>query len=250
MKNGGAGVYISFEERETKIAQATGKYSNNFKAETFAMHTAVEEMLKEADNIKPNVVILTDALSVLEALGNPKKTYLNPLREMIARLKGKTKVVFQWIPAHCGIPGNEVADKLAKEGASLEQVDRKTTFQDAKTFIKRKSKRNWLDSHKDYNRKDPYYHLSREDQVIIFRLRTGHNKLHSHLHRLNLCPSDLCSCGLMPMTAEHLLQDCIQFNDLRRTVWPDDFPFNRKILGNLSDLQATADFIKATKITI
>ena len=78
------------------------------------MHTAVEDMLKETDNIKPNVVILTDALSVLEALGNPKKTDLNPLREMIARLIPQTKVVFQWIPAHCGIPGNETADKLAK----------------------------------------------------------------------------------------------------------------------------------------
>ena len=250
LKNGGAGVYISYGERETKIARAAGKYSNNFKAETFAMHTAVEEMLIEADNIKPNVVILTDALSVLEALGNPKKTDLNPLREMIARLMTKTKVVFQWIPAHCGIPGNETADKLAKEGASLIQNDRTTTYQEAKTIIKRNSKKNWLDSHKDYNKKDPFYLLSREDQVIIFRLRTGHNKLHSHLKRLNLCPSDICLCGLLPMTAEHVLQDCVQFNDIRRTFWPHDSPFNRKIFGDLSDLQTTADFIKATKIAI
>ena len=78
------------------------------------MHTPVEDILKETDNIKPNVVILTDALSVLEALGNPKKTDLNPLREMIARLMPHTKVVFQWIPAHCGIPGNEQQTSLQR----------------------------------------------------------------------------------------------------------------------------------------
>ena len=172
MKNGGAGVYINYERRETKLAFATGKYSNNYKAESVAMGESVEEMLKEADKIKPNVVILTDALSVLEALGNPKEKDLNPLREKIARLMSKSKVVFQWIPAHCGIPGNEIADKLAKEGASLEQDDRNTTYQEAKTIIKRNSKKNWRESHRDYNKKDRYHHLSREDQVIIFRLNS------------------------------------------------------------------------------
>ena len=250
LKNGGAGVYINYERRETKLAFATGKYSNNYKAESVAMGKAVEEMLKEADKIKPNVVILTDALSVLEALGNPKKKDLNPLREKIARLMSRSKVVFQWIPAHCGIPGNEIADKLAKEGASLEQDDRKTTYQEAKTIIKRNSKKNWLESHRDYNKKDPYHHLSREDQVIIFRLRTGHNKLHSHLKRLNLCPSDACLCGHAPMAAEHILQDCHNFDNIRKAHWPQDAPFQRKILGDLLDLRKTADFIKATKIAI
>ena len=31
------------------------------------------------------------------------------------------RVVLQWIPAHCGIPGNEQADQLAKCGAQEEQ---------------------------------------------------------------------------------------------------------------------------------
>ena len=29
----------------------------------------------------------------------------------------------QWIPSHCGIPGNEKADQLAKEGAAEDQPD-------------------------------------------------------------------------------------------------------------------------------
>ena len=60
LKNRGAEVYINYERRETKLALAIGKCSINYKAESVAMGKAVEEMLKEADKIKPNVVILTD----------------------------------------------------------------------------------------------------------------------------------------------------------------------------------------------
>ena len=53
-----------------------------------------------------------------------------------------------------------------------------------------------------------------------------------------------------PMIAEHSLQDCHNFNDIRKAHWPQDTPFHQKILGDLLDLRKTADFIRETKIAI
>ena len=33
------------------------------------------------------------------------------------------RVLLQWIPSHCGIPGNERADQLAKDATALTQED-------------------------------------------------------------------------------------------------------------------------------
>ena len=63
-----------------------------------------------------NVVFLTDSRSALDALQNQNEPHLNGTLE-------KRRVVLQWIPAHCGINGNEMADKLAKRGATMTQHD-------------------------------------------------------------------------------------------------------------------------------
>ena len=60
------------------------------------------------------VVFSTDALSVLEALNNGGEPELKDSLKSLAETHG---VAIQWIPAHCGIPGNEAADRLAKQGA-------------------------------------------------------------------------------------------------------------------------------------
>ena len=45
------------------------------------------------------------------------------------------EVVYQWVPSHCGIKGNEMADQLAKQGASLPQPQQHNTFNQVKIKI-------------------------------------------------------------------------------------------------------------------
>ena len=48
----------------------------------------------------------------------------------------------QWIPAHCGLFGNEEADRLAKDGSSKPQPTAKISFQETKT-LKNSTNKAW-----------------------------------------------------------------------------------------------------------
>ena len=83
---------------------------------------------------------------------------------------------------------NEEADRLAKEGAQKDQIERQLTFEEARSMIKQTGR--------IPVQKDDYHCLSRKDQVVIFRLRTGHNRLNQHMyHKFRLVPSPICECG-------------------------------------------------------
>ncbi|XP_053380147.1 uncharacterized protein LOC128548757 [Mercenaria mercenaria] len=68
-------------------------------------------MATESDEQSSQVAFFTDALSVLEELANKK---LPQLAKVLQQFSTSSRVALQWIPAHCGVPGNEAADKLAK----------------------------------------------------------------------------------------------------------------------------------------
>ncbi|KAK7503446.1 hypothetical protein BaRGS_00005367, partial [Batillaria attramentaria] len=61
------------------------------------------------------VAIFSDALSVHGAFQDPKKEELKRVTITLTQLSTKTKLTIQWIPARCGVLGNEIADRLAKE---------------------------------------------------------------------------------------------------------------------------------------
>ena len=86
------------------------------------------------------------------------------------------------MPSHCNIPDNEEADRLAKEGGKLPQEKQPVSYEKAKKMVKEKQRKRWLQQHPDCNSRDSFCQISREDQVIIVRLRTGHSRLRHHMH--------------------------------------------------------------------
>ena len=77
---------------------------------------------------------------------------------------------------------------------------------------------------------DDYHILTREEQVIILRLRTGHNRLNFHMCRkLKLAPSTACNCQQGDQTAEHILQSCLNLHTLRESIWPNATTLHTKL---------------------
>ena len=89
----------------------------------------------------------------------------------------------------------------------------------------------WQQKHPRHDPKDNYHLLGRGEQVKIFRLRTGHNRLRHHLFtKFGIGQSGECRRSAAAMTAEHVLQSC---------------PQHDKLYGNLGDLKKTAAYIRA-----
>ena len=161
------------------------------------------------------------------------------------------KIILQWIPSHCNQEGNDIADCLAKEGSLLPQEDKTSSLSEMKTIIKSKLQLIWKEKHPKFNPSDPYYELSRQEQVIIFRLRTNHNRLKYHLyHKFRIGESDQCPCGTASQTSLHILQSCPLLETQRNRFWPNPVSETRKLYGSLEDLQRTATFISDAGIVI
>jgi hypothetical protein len=70
------------------------------------------------------VLICSDSqwtLNDLKESGHSAHSVLAPLRARLRGLKGC--VCFQWVPAHCGLLGNERADEEARNAADLGSAD-------------------------------------------------------------------------------------------------------------------------------
>ena len=68
-------------------------------------------------------------------------------------------------------------------------------------FLKRK----WKTDHPDSDPSDPIHGMTRSQQTIIFRLRTGHNRLCQHMYkRFKVGDSEICPCGQAPQNTEHV----------------------------------------------
>ena len=221
VKNGGAGVLIHFPNGESLSKfTATGRRCTNFRAEACALKEAATFLNQEkTERLSASTVFLTDCTSLLQSLQgtNSRNKILKDIRTQLALLSQKTTLTLQWIPSHCGIGGNEEADKLAKKGSEQTQEEGSTSYAEQKQLLKTVFHYKWKERLNVERETDALATMTREQQVQMFRLRTGHCGLLAHLYRIGRSHTDQCPCGTGVQDVDHLLQTCPTYKDLRQT---------------------------------
>lgn len=200
-------------------------HSSIFSAEARAILLALGAI--ELSN-NDRFLILTDSMSCLQSIENRKINH--PLiLDIILRthesiLDGK-RIAFLWIPSHTGIDGNTAVDAAAKAALSLPESDLPIPYSDLYPCINAHVTRCWQQSwDTEINNKlhaiEPQlklpkpYNLPRRDELLIHRLRIGHTHLtHAHLLKRE-APPECIQCQV-PLTVEHILLNCVDFNLVR-----------------------------------
>ena len=122
----------------------------------------------------------------------------------------------------------------------------KPTWQN-KTLIHNKKKAIFHCKTEGYNpNQDALHQLARHQQTIIFRLRTGHCRLNSHLKRIGVKTSAQCPCGEADQTPEHYLQSCSLHQQARQQIWPTCVSLKTKLWGSAEDLLLTSRYAALT----
>ena len=160
----------------------------------------------------------------------PPNTLAYRVRYHCHLLKQKGKDIrFVWVPSHVGIPGNEKADKLAKQAAVFNQYNNNRTLPlcDFKASIRKLHFKVWSDSwlatrmnklRFTKSSVEPWESSncsSRQEEVTLCRLRIGHcYQTHSYL--LNGGDPPECDKCDLPLSVKHILLDCPSLETARK----------------------------------
>ena len=219
---------ISIPSYQIEETYTLTKGSSIFSAEAYGILKAMEAIHRQ-EELVTELSILTDSKSVLQSIENPGKGNHPIVNEIISTAEtmksAGSKVNLYWIPAHIGIEGNEKADTLASEESSRPGIDKRIknglTSHEQESIYKEYLKKVNLDELRRDNLKANIHfrvrtgpikwhqHKSRQAARVLFRLRTGHNRLNAHQNRFNPHIDPACSyCEEEEETTEHVLLKC------------------------------------------
>lgn len=201
--------------------------SSIFSAETQAINLALDIIEESKSNTR--FAIFSDSLSCLQAIEN--RLWNNPLiLSILNRLHNLIEkgiiIVFIWLPSHIGIRGNAEVDIAAKSALTLNVSSTSVPFSDFKplitTFLHNRWQNIWdSETNNKLHTIQPKIgfsilskHKSRRNERVIHRLRIGHTHLtHAYLLKKETPPE--CNTCHSPLTVEHILISCRDFNAIR-----------------------------------
>ena len=249
-------VACAFVTRNGSISYRLPDNVSIFTAEAKAVERALQYV--KINPVSKKFILFTDSLSLIQTIEN--RTLKNPLIGAILRdinlIQEKRKqILFCWVPSHCGIAGNEQADKAAKEALNKPILQIDIPFTDkiplVHDFLKKKWQEEWDEqiNNKLYAIKPkigpPYIVTSsRKDQVVLNRIRIGHSRL-THSYLMDGKPRPRCHfCNLNKiLTVRHIVIKCSYFSAIRSNY------FQAHNLKNLFDKVSPKDIIGFLKET-
>ena len=199
-----------------------------FTAELYAILSALTEIEKLRYR---NISISTDSLSCIKLLKNCASDHSigTAIQSWIIRLASKRKhVQLCWVPSHVQIAANERADELARMATTdgdhkYYHIHFRDYYHYIKSSINNEFQHNWSLTpctnklrriRENTNVWRSPSGFSRRAQVVLTRLRIGHTRL-THGHLMEGRPQKFCDSYLVPLSVEHILIECPDYNDQR-----------------------------------
>jgi hypothetical protein len=201
-----------------------------FQIEIYAILQCANENIRMAYRNK-RILIFSDSQAALKALVGPKVTsdLVAVCLNALSGLAGRNEVILAWVPGHCGIPGNEEADRLARQASGLPLQGPKPAHGIPRCSV-RKAIRVWtmkqhlctwrdLTGHRHAKlfisgpcrkRADNLLRLSRRQLKMVVVILTGHAPVRKHLRTMGLFEGDpTCRfCRKDAETVQHIICCC------------------------------------------
>ncbi|RMZ90276.1 hypothetical protein DV736_g2490, partial [Chaetothyriales sp. CBS 134916] len=245
-------------QRRTQY-MGTDTQSTVYAAELKGILLALEILIANPNPEHNSFTIFTDNQSALKTLRNPGNTSgQSILVELLQTLDKATvsglDVHFRWIPAHRGVPGNEIVDLIAKEAANPPPTDEtinqdphqnpdnniiKTLLTTAKRTINTALHQDWesiwahakhgrvlhaLGRKPDKKTLELHRRLPRPTSSVITQMRTSKIGLNVYLHSINRADTSQCTCNQGQQTVEHVLLRCRNWTKERQEMWAGSRP--------------------------
>jgi ribonuclease HI/exonuclease III len=233
---GGGGGIITYGDIVRHVKVATGKASSSYVAEM----TAINAVLEHVETMAVTECCIrchTDSLSSIQALKKgPIDSATGRLEACIwARLISIARnnlVEVVWVPSHCDLEMNEMADRLADEAVGEPQDNIKISLNAAKIVLKKEEKgkhrerckeakcKEWMEN-TEGNKAD-VQGLNRWEVCTLHQFRGNRSSLtREGLFRSGQTVDPFCiNCGgEVEDTVRHLLVDCPEYDGARQVVW-------------------------------